>query len=207
MTLSVTARTQIMGSPRLGLIAEATGALSDGGEFVAERIVVRYNEAHWGAMLQFDGAIESLPADRLGIWVVSGRQVSVTEETRIVEDKGPAEVGAQVSVMAWRQPDAAEGDAVVATVIAVTRPAGQAEFEGVVEARPRPPMRFGIWKIAGRTVMVTNQTTFDETVAAALVGSTVKVKLSANTMVWPVVQSIVVTKGATATTGATLSSR
>lgn len=47
---------------------------------------------------KFYGTVDSLPQDRIGIWVVNGRQIVVTRETRIKEKHGRSEPGAYVEV-------------------------------------------------------------------------------------------------------------
>lgn len=47
---------------------------------------------------RFYGTVESLPRERIGTWVVSGRQIMVTRETRITEKHGRPEPGAYVEV-------------------------------------------------------------------------------------------------------------
>jgi hypothetical protein len=47
---------------------------------------------------EFYGTIESRPSGRVGTWVIGGRNVEVTERTRLEEDHGPLVVGACVEV-------------------------------------------------------------------------------------------------------------
>lgn len=44
------------------------------------------------------GIVEKMPQDLVGIWVVNGREVVVTKDTRIKEKHGKAEAGAYVEV-------------------------------------------------------------------------------------------------------------
>jgi hypothetical protein len=46
----------------------------------------------------FYGTIESRPEGNTGKWVVGGRNVDVTDKTRLVEEYGPLSVGACVEV-------------------------------------------------------------------------------------------------------------
>jgi hypothetical protein len=48
------------------------------------------------------------------------------------------------------------------------------EFEGRIESRPQ--QRIGLWRIAGRDVMVTMQTEIDQSYGPAEVGAWVKVE-------------------------------
>ncbi len=60
-----------------------------------------------GATLQNDskvyGVIEKLPQGEVGTWIVNGREIVVTKDTRIREKHGKAKAGAYVEV---------EGDAI-----------------------------------------------------------------------------------------------
>jgi len=44
------------------------------------------------------GTVEKFPSDRIGIWTVNGREITVTGETRIKEEYGRAVAGAYVEV-------------------------------------------------------------------------------------------------------------
>jgi len=57
-------------------------------------------------IVRFEGIVDSRPADQKeGMWVISGQQVEVVAQTRVVEDQGPAEEGARVVVNASRRGD------------------------------------------------------------------------------------------------------
>lgn len=47
---------------------------------------------------KFYGIVDDLPQDRIGVWVVNGRQIVVTRDTRIKEKHGRPEPGAYVEV-------------------------------------------------------------------------------------------------------------
>lgn len=47
---------------------------------------------------EFYGAVESRPTGNVGIWVISGQQVEVTDKTEIETDNGPLVVGSCVEV-------------------------------------------------------------------------------------------------------------
>ncbi|MFO1419014.1 MAG: DUF5666 domain-containing protein [Methylotetracoccus sp.] len=47
---------------------------------------------------EFYGRLESRPTGKAGTWVVGGRQLAVTDNTRLDEDDGPLVVGACVEV-------------------------------------------------------------------------------------------------------------
>lgn len=44
------------------------------------------------------GTVRSLPEGMIGIWIVDGKQIDVTDVTRIEEDYGKAAVGAYVEI-------------------------------------------------------------------------------------------------------------
>ena len=50
------------------------------------------------AAQEFYGVIESRPPDKVGQWVVGGRKVKVTADSRLEADHGPFVVGACVEV-------------------------------------------------------------------------------------------------------------
>ena len=47
---------------------------------------------------EFHGIIESRPDAKAGTWVVGGRSINVTENTKLDEDHGPLNAGACVEV-------------------------------------------------------------------------------------------------------------
>ncbi len=47
---------------------------------------------------KFYGTVEKLPADRIGTWTVSGREIVVSKETRFKEEYGKAAAGSYVEV-------------------------------------------------------------------------------------------------------------
>jgi len=53
-------------------------------------------------LIRFQGIVERRPEDPEGVWVISGREIEVTELTRLDETHGPAVVGAHVLVVIWR---------------------------------------------------------------------------------------------------------
>ena len=178
MTIHTTDSTRVLGPQRVGLVADVVGTMSSEGRLVAQQITVRWEESQStvGRLVRFEGTIERIPAGRLGPWTVSGRTVTVSERTRIVEDKGQAVVGARVSVAAWQSPSVMPVESLEALLIVVLAPAGTLDFTGVVQRRPPPPLQVGTWRIADRLVMVSPHTRIDETVGPALVGATVRVK-------------------------------
>ncbi|MBP1150302.1 MULTISPECIES: DUF5666 domain-containing protein [Methylocaldum] len=47
---------------------------------------------------EFYGTIEKRPEGKVGTWMIGGREVVVTEKTKLEEDDGPLVVGACVEV-------------------------------------------------------------------------------------------------------------
>jgi hypothetical protein len=47
---------------------------------------------------EFYGILETRPEGKVGTWVIGGREVAVTEKTKLEEDEGPLAVGACVEV-------------------------------------------------------------------------------------------------------------
>lgn len=47
---------------------------------------------------EFYGSIEKIPANRIGIWIIGGREVNITQDTFINEEHGKVEVGAYVEL-------------------------------------------------------------------------------------------------------------
>ena len=47
---------------------------------------------------EFKGIVESRPEGKVGTWMIGGRQVVVTERTRLKEEAGPLVVGACAEV-------------------------------------------------------------------------------------------------------------
>ena len=44
------------------------------------------------------GTVKKMPSDRIGTWTVDGREIKVTNETRIKEEYGKAVIGAYVEI-------------------------------------------------------------------------------------------------------------
>ena len=56
--------------------------------------------------MEFYGQIQSMPANGyIGDWVISGRTVRVTPQTRLKQEDGPFQVGAWVEVKGYEQND------------------------------------------------------------------------------------------------------
>jgi hypothetical protein len=157
VTLNIS--TTVVGDPAVGLIAHAAARLQDDGSLLAERVRVKWDEKQKPATpVRFEGVIETLPAAGLrGEWVISGKTVEVPAMARINQEKGLAVVGAKVSVLAIPKDD--KLTAIEITVLASPQAGGRrVVFVGRIEALPASGI-VGIWKIGGKDVAVTAQTT------------------------------------------------
>src|SRR3972149_11703639 len=106
----------------------------------------------------FVGQVESMPSGLSGDWVVSGKTVHVSADTKVRQDSGPVSVGSTVMVKGTRQGDGS----VTASSIEVKNPPGEKKrmvsFCGIIEALPDPgPV--GDWTVSGVLVHVSNTTT------------------------------------------------
>ena len=175
VTVTVNAQTRIVGTPVVGLLADVHGRMDQAGAFVAELITVRgtLNKPPLRHLVTFEGVVKSIPAGRVGDWVITSggidRTVAVSTTTTIDERKGPAEVGALVLVRAVQQ----DGGPLQASTIVVNRPVGTpVAFQGLITLKTSIP---GTWEIGGRQVAVTANTQLDEHRGPAEVGSLVLV--------------------------------
>jgi hypothetical protein len=155
ITVAITEDTTIMGTPQVGLLAQATAQLQEGSNaLVAEHLRVAWMESGGRQRpVQFTGAIERLPGGNLnGIWQVNGRQVEVTGATVVHQERHPAAVGNIANVIGRL-----DGNVVRATQIIVLRGSGWGEeyvfFAGRIEALPTGGL-LGEWTVAGRQFTV-----------------------------------------------------
>jgi hypothetical protein len=155
--IAATADTKVMGKPAVGLLAHVAAKLQEDGTLLAQTVKVVWNEpGGWRQQQNIKGEIEVLPEDGLiGVWTVAGKQVEVSEQTRVMQRKALAEVGATAHVVGYT-----EGDVVKALLVIVTAPAeGSKPFQlvGVIETLPAEGMT-GEWVVSGKTVLVTEST-------------------------------------------------
>lgn len=115
------------------------------------------------------GVVEQIVPGTKGRWIVDGREVIVTPDTRIEEKHGKAAVGAFVEVKG-----VFSGREFIAKKIEVKRDSSHARIYGVIEKIPQAG--FGIWTIDGKRVFVDDKTEFDEEYGRAVVGAYVEVK-------------------------------
>jgi len=154
--IMVNADTEIEGSPEIGARVKVRALVLPDGTFLALKIKVKTSES---VKVRFTGVIESLPPDLLGEWVIGGRTVLVTADTKIM---GTPELGAEARVEALIQADGT----LLATKIKIENGGPEeVEFSGVIESLPPTKSLFGPWTIGGRTVIVTPETDIEGTPA------------------------------------------
>ncbi|MCI5224514.1 MAG: hypothetical protein D3924_18060 [Candidatus Electrothrix sp. AR4] len=125
------------------------------------------------------GIIEKMPVNGYtGTWIIAGREVVVSEQTRIKEKYGRAAVGRYVEVEGMRN-----GSSFTAYKVEVEENReyrsdarmNTSKLYGTVETLP-PSIFDGIWRINGREVLVNQQTRIKEKHGRIAVGSYVEVK-------------------------------
>jgi hypothetical protein len=157
VAFAVSDETRIMGKPQEGLLARASLKQTEEDGLVANHIKVAWDEqGGWRRPTQFTGKIEALPEGGLvGVWTVAGKQVDVSAQTKVMQRKALAEVGATVHVVGWT-----EGDLVKAILVSVIAPPADAtpfQLVGVIEALPEGGM-VGEWTVSGNKIQVTEAT-------------------------------------------------
>ncbi len=168
------------GAAAVGAYVEVAGTTRADGSWDATKIDVQNGSGGGGEQHnnKFYGTIESMPAGRIGDWVVSGQTVHVTANTWVKEEHGAATVGAYVEVEGAVQ---ADGSWNAAKIEVKTSPGGtnptppaNDHFYGTVESMPAG--RIGTWVVSGRNVQVLATTVIKETHGTAQVGAYVEVK-------------------------------
>ena len=131
-----------------------------------------------GGETSFTGVIGSLPSGSLiGDWQVSGRTVHVSTSTDLRQDKGAAQLGAQVEVRGVPQSDGSVNASRVEVLSSSGGGGGgggEAKFTGTIEGLP--PGLIGNWTISGMAVHVSSSTEVDQHDGSALIGATVDVE-------------------------------
>jgi len=115
----------------------------------------------------FVGQVESLPPSWLvGDWVVSGKTVHVSADTKVRQNNGPVAVGSAVMVRGAPQGD---GSITASSIEARSVPGEKKQmvsFCGIIEVLPDPgPV--GDWTVSDVIVHVTASTAIDETKGTA----------------------------------------
>jgi hypothetical protein len=164
------------GQVRVGAFVKVEGWVLPDRTVNARYIEVMTPHVTPGQPVEFFGKIEQLPASGLiGDWMVTGRTVHVSAQTRIINpDK--AKVGAFVHVKGVALADGT----VNATHIEVRNDAPPPivryiKFYGIIQSLPAAGL-IGDWTINGLTVHVTNTTVIDQSQGAPAVGKPVEVK-------------------------------
>jgi hypothetical protein len=147
---------------------------------------------------KFYGTVERMPeTGREGIWIVNGREVLVTNSTKIEEEHGRVAAGAYVEVKgnySGKTFNAYEIEVKGERRYREYAPSGEktyksksrdysphpekvynSKFAGTIESIPEAGYE-GLWIIDGRKVEVNNKTLIDETGGRASVGAYTKVK-------------------------------
>ncbi len=168
VTVIITENTVIEGTPQVGLIAEVKGYLQPDRTVVATHIRVREP----AAQVVFHGIIVSKSSDDLpAVWGIQPLvttdmyptviSVTVTTNTVIDEEKGPADIGALVRVKAAALATAASvnGDVtLVARHIKVLRPPMNQE---ITFAGPINEIHEDYWIVRGIRVLISDTTVID----------------------------------------------
>ncbi len=173
--ISVTATTNVLGTPSLNLLAQASAQIEDGSNLlVAEHVRVMWLDAsEIQRPVTFSGPIEQVAGGNLnGVWKVAGRDVVVSDTTIVHQERCPAVVGAQVTVIGLQ-----DGAQVKAAQILVLRGPAWGDnyvfFVGRISELPAGGL-LGVWKVGDRQVTV-NADTRIEGGGSARVGAAVEV--------------------------------
>mgnify|MGYP001551301048 CR=1 FL=1 len=125
------------------------------------------------------GKVEQMPqAGYIGLWIINGQEVIVTERTRIKQEYGRINVGRYVEVEGRRTGNqfmAYEIEAEESREYRRDEYSSGSEFYGTVESLPERGIE-GTWIISGRKVLVTRSTRIEEEYGRLAVGSSVEVK-------------------------------
>ncbi len=183
--IHVSATTKIeqgRGQVAVGVLVEIEGLVQNDGSINALEIEVKPDGVS-GIPVKFFGRVERLPDTntRIGDWVVSGRTVKVTADTRIDQGRFQVMIGSLVEVEGVVQTDGT----ILATKIEVKsnidNPTLFVNFRGVIEMLPNTPNFVGDWKVSGRTVKVTDQTRLNQERGKPAVGAFVEIAGTLNT--------------------------
>ncbi len=178
-TVRVSTSTKIdqeKGQVAVGVIVEVEGLLQFDGSINALEIEVK-PDAVVGIPVKFVGKVEKLPGTntRIGDWVVSGRTIKVTQQTKIEVRNGELMVGSLVEVEGVVQTDGS----IVATKIEfkanIDPPTLYITFRGTIETLPNTTGFIGDWKVSGRTVRVSDRTQIGEERGKVVVGASVEI--------------------------------
>lgn len=119
---------------------------------------------------EIQGVVETLPANRIGVWHIGSRQLTANAQTEFKEKKCGLKVGA-LAEAEYK----AEGQTLVLEEIKCQT---EAEIKGVVQVMPAN--RVGVWKIAGQTVTATAETRFKDKSCPIKTGSLIEAEVRAS---------------------------
>ncbi len=159
VTFAVNPDTRIHGqAARSGLLAKVALDVQEDGTLLAKQHQGGVGRAgRRRRVTQFTGKIEALPADGLvGVWTVDGKQVDVAAQTKVMQKKALAEVGATVHVVGWT-----EGAVVKAILVQVIAPPADTkpfQLIGMIEALPAEGL-VGEWTVKANGESVAIQVT------------------------------------------------
>lgn len=183
-TVHVVSQTRIReehGRAVVGAFLEVEGNQRTDGSVDASTIEVeRDAAAPDGAVgyINFYGPIRTLPsaAGFVGLWMVDGKMVHVTAQTKLEQSRAKFAVNVNVSVSGYQLADNS-----VAAARIESRPGSGGgtfsyiEFIGTVTKLPTTANFVGDWTVAGRTVHVVQRTTIQREMATIAAGATVEV--------------------------------
>jgi hypothetical protein len=127
----------------------------------------------------FYGPVEKINSGNPSKWIVKGKEIWVTSETSVIEEKGKAAVGAYVRVGG-----SYSGEVFIAYMIEVQKypkeiikalkTAFTANLSGKIERIPEGG--FGTWIVNGKEIYVTEDTSIKQIAGKAEIGVFVEVK-------------------------------
>jgi uncharacterized protein (TIGR03437 family) len=142
------------------------------GSVIALKIEVK-PDGGANVQVRFVGKVEKLPSTtgRIGEWVISGRRVNVTANTRLLADRGEFMVGSLAGVDGVAQLDGVINAANILNLGNLDTPQITVYFRGTIETLPNDPKFLGNWKVSGRTVIVNDRTAINEEKGKVAVGA------------------------------------
>lgn len=96
LTDNATKFKQEKGPFAVGVTVKVEFVIRSNGDFYAKEIETKSREPQNNG--HAFGIVESIPANRLGVWTIGGVEYTANEQTRFKEKHGPLEVGARVRV-------------------------------------------------------------------------------------------------------------
>ncbi len=179
---SSTRLNQQRGSFAVGVLVEVEGRVQADGSVTAKKIKVEDADDDSGddggsddrGGTQFKGTIESFPPQFIGDWMIGGRTVRVTAQTKIEQEFGPVAVGAFVEVKGSMQSDGVFVASKIEVKSNVMGGDGRDELKGTIESLPAGGF-IGDWVVSGRTVHVSDTTVINQEHGVAVVGASVEI--------------------------------